>query len=50
VFDYWPDTIAKPIVIEIDAVVATANTGFLTFGIVAALFFASNGIEPRFRS
>lgn len=45
VFDYWPDTIAKPIVNEIEAVVATANTGYLTFGIVLALLFASNGVE-----
>ncbi|MEN8132488.1 MAG: YihY/virulence factor BrkB family protein [Pseudomonadota bacterium] len=45
VFDYWPDAIAKPIVNEIKAVVATANKGFLTFGIVLAIIFASNGIE-----
>lgn len=45
VFDYWPDTIAKPIVNEIEAVVATANTGFMTFGIAMALLFASNGVE-----
>jgi len=30
VFDYWPDTIAEPIVNEIEAVVATASKGFMT--------------------
>jgi membrane protein len=45
VFDYWPDAVANPIVNEINAVVATASQGFLTFGIVLAIFFASNGIE-----
>lgn len=45
VFDYWPDAIAEPIVNEIEAVVASASTGFLTFGIALAMFFASNGIE-----
>ena len=45
VFDYWPETIAKPIVNEINAVVATASKGYLTFGGVLAIFFAANGIE-----
>ncbi|MEN8207179.1 MAG: YihY/virulence factor BrkB family protein [Pseudomonadota bacterium] len=45
VFDYWPDAIAKPIVNEINAVVATASKGFLIFGIVLAIIFASSGIE-----
>jgi membrane protein len=45
VFDYWPDTIAEPIVNEINAVVATASARFLTLGIILAMFFASNGVE-----
>ena len=44
-FDYWPDAIAEPIVNEINAVVATDSAGFLTIGIVLAIFFASNGVE-----
>lgn len=45
IFDYWPDTIADPIVKQIEAVVETASARFLTVGIVLAIFFASNGIE-----
>lgn len=45
VFDYWPDAIAEPIVNEIEAVIKTTSTRFLTLGIVLAGFFASNGIE-----
>jgi len=45
VFDYWPDEIAEPIVQEIDVVLSHSSAGFLTLGIVLALFFASNGIE-----
>lgn len=45
VFEYWPDAIAEPIVNEINAVLSTAGAGYLTFGIVLAVFFASNGVE-----
>lgn len=45
VFEYWPDAIAAPIVNEINAVIATASTGYMTVGVVLAIFFASNGIE-----
>lgn len=45
VFEYWPDAIAEPIVNEINAVVSTAGAGYLTFGVVLAVFFASNGVE-----
>jgi len=45
VFEYWPDAIAAPIVNEINAVIATASAGYMTVGIVLAIFFASNGIE-----
>ena len=44
-FDYWPDAIAEPVVNEIEAVVASASTGYLTFGIALAILFASNGVE-----
>ncbi len=43
-FDYWPDEIAEPITEEI-AVVTQGRAGFLTLGIVFALFFATNGVE-----
>ncbi len=45
VFEYWPDHIAEPIIREMDVVLNRHNLGFLTVGIVLALFFASNGIE-----
>jgi membrane protein len=45
VFNYWPAEIAEPIIREMDAVLNHDSAGFLTLGIVLALFFATNGIE-----
>jgi membrane protein len=45
VFDTWPDAIAEPIAREVVNVLTVERSGFLTFGIVVAAFFASNGIE-----
>jgi len=45
VFDLWPEDIAEPIVHEIEAVVDTSSAGYLTVGILLALFFSSNGVE-----
>lgn len=44
-FEAWPEEIADPIVREIQTVVDNSNAGFLTVGILLALFFASNGVE-----
>ncbi|MEX0954165.1 MAG: YihY/virulence factor BrkB family protein [Rhizobiaceae bacterium] len=45
VFDTWPDEIADPIAREVVNVLTVQRSGFLTFGILIAAFFASNGIE-----
>ena len=45
VFDTWPDEIAEPIAREVVNVLTIQRSGFLTFGILIAAFFASNGIE-----
>ena len=45
VFDTWPDEIADPIAREVVNVLTVQRSGFLTFGILVAAFFASNGIE-----
>lgn len=45
VFEYWPAEIAEPITREMSSVLNNGNEGFLTLGIVLALFFASNGVE-----
>lgn len=45
VFDTWPDEIAEPIAREVASVLTVQRGDFLTIGILAAAFFASNGIE-----
>lgn len=45
VFGAWPDMVAEPIVAEVKAVLAGANTGVVTFGGLLALYFASNGVD-----
>ena len=45
VFEYWPAEVAEPITREMSSVLNNGNEGFLTLGIVLALFFASNGVE-----
>lgn len=45
IFDTWPDQIAAPIAREVVNVLTVQRTDLLTFGIVAAFYFASNGIE-----
>ena len=45
VFDAWPDRAAEAIVREIHQVLTVPRGDLLTFGAVAALWFASNGIE-----
>ncbi|MTH99272.1 YihY/virulence factor BrkB family protein [Roseibium sp. RKSG952] len=45
VFDTWPQNIAKPVVDQIHAVLTERRPGLLTFGVIAAVWFASNGVE-----
>jgi membrane protein len=45
VFDMWPEQIAEPIAREVVNVLTVQRGDLLTFGVVLAAFFASNGIE-----
>lgn len=45
IFDTWPDTIAAPIANEVVAVLTVERGGLLTLSVLAAAFFASNGVE-----
>ncbi len=45
IFDTWPEEIAAPIAREVSSVLTIQRGDFLTIGILAAAFFASNGIE-----
>ena len=45
IFDTWPDQIADPIAREVVSVLTIQRSDLLTFGVVAAAYFASNGIE-----
>jgi len=45
VFDTWPEQIAEPIARQVVSVLTVRRGGFLTFSVIAAAFFASNGIE-----
>ncbi|EFO33477.1 YihY family protein [Roseibium sp. TrichSKD4] len=45
VFDAWPENVAKPLVDEIHRVLTVPRGDLLTFGVVGALWFASNGVE-----
>jgi membrane protein len=45
VFDTWPKEIAAPIAGQVVAVLNVRRGDFLTFSVIAASFFASNGIE-----
>ena len=45
VFDAWPESVAAPVVREIENVLTVRRADLLTFGAVAALWFASNGVE-----
>jgi membrane protein len=44
-FDTWPEQIAKPIAREVINVLTVRRTDLLTYGVLLAGFFASNGIE-----
>lgn len=45
VFDTWPNEIADPIAREVTSVLTVQRGDLLTVGILAAMFFASNGVE-----
>jgi membrane protein len=45
VFDAWPAGIAQPVADEIRNVLTVQRGDILTFGAIAALFFASSGVE-----
>ncbi len=45
VFDTWPEQIAEPIAREVVNVLTVQRGDVLTFGVVLAAIFASNGIE-----
>jgi membrane protein len=45
VFDTWPEQIAEPIAREVVEVLTVQRTDLLTYGVLLAAFFASNGIE-----
>lgn len=45
IFDTWPDVIATPIAREVRNVLNVQRSGLLTISVIAAAYFASNGIE-----
>jgi membrane protein len=45
VFDTWPQTIAEPIAREVENVLTQQRFDLLTISVLAAAFFASNGVE-----
>ncbi|ASY57971.1 MULTISPECIES: YihY/virulence factor BrkB family protein [Sinorhizobium] len=45
IFDAWPESIAKPVADEIVEVLTIQRGGVLTLSVVAAAYFASNGVE-----
>ncbi len=45
VFDTWPEQIAEPISKEVISVLTVPRGDLLTYGVLLAAFFASNGIE-----
>ncbi len=45
IFDTWPESIAKPISGEVIAVLTIPRGGLLTISVLAAAYFASNGVE-----
>ncbi|UUP17135.1 YihY/virulence factor BrkB family protein [Nitratireductor thuwali] len=45
IFDTWPQEVAEPIAEEVHNVLGVRRGGVLTFGVVLAGVFASNGVE-----
>lgn len=44
-FESWPKQVAEPIAQEIQSVTSRVRTDVLTYGVVLAIYFSSNGIE-----
>ena len=44
-FDTWPENIAAPLALEIRRVLTIPRGGLLTISVLAAAYFASNGVE-----
>ncbi len=44
-FDAWPEQVAGPVAGEIRQVLTQPRGDVLTFGVIAAIWFASNGVE-----
>ena len=45
IFETWPDEVAGPIATEVHNVLGVRRSDVLTFGVLVAAFFASNGVE-----
>ncbi|EHS52706.1 ribonuclease BN [Rhizobium sp. PDO1-076] len=45
IFDTWPETIAKPLSDQVVEVLTIPRGGLLTVSVLAAAYFASNGVE-----
>lgn len=45
IFQTWPDVVAEPIAREVHNVLGVRRGDVLTFGVLVAAFFASNGVE-----
>ncbi|MEW2913653.1 YihY/virulence factor BrkB family protein [Leisingera sp. JC11] len=45
VFGSWPESVAQPILAEVEAVLRTSSTQLATLGGLFALYFASNGVD-----
>ncbi|NBN66012.1 YihY family inner membrane protein [Microvirga tunisiensis] len=45
IFDAWPDAVAAPVANEISKVLTVPRGDLLTFGVIAALWFSSNGVS-----
>mgnify|MGYP000548431883 CR=1 FL=1 len=45
IFDAWPESVAAPVAREVQNVLTVRRGDLLTFGVVAALWFSSNGVE-----
>ncbi|NLR99034.1 YihY/virulence factor BrkB family protein [Rhizobium sp. P38BS-XIX] len=45
IFDTWPEAIAKPVADQVVQVLTIPRGGLLTISVLAAAYFASNGVE-----
>ncbi|MCX8999957.1 YihY/virulence factor BrkB family protein [Rhizobiaceae bacterium BDR2-2] len=45
IFDTWPEAIAEPLAAQVQQVLTVPRGGLLTISVLAAFYFASNGVE-----